>query len=345
MTKLSLPNEYSHVAFDRPGMADVMYMTRSPMPILAPGQVLIKVHAAGVNGPDVAQRSGIYPPPKEASPILGLEVAGVISKVAKGAEQWKPGDKVCALVSGGGYGEYAIAYACHCLPMPDGWSFQQAAAIPETFFTVWGNLFMRAGLKAGETVLIHGASGGIGSAATALAKAFGAKVIVTSGSDEKCAYCRNLGADLAINYRDEDFVSAVMEFTQDKGVEVVFDVAGGDFINLNLKVLAMDGRMVSVAMQRGAKAEVDIFRIMAKRIIWTGSTLRPQSVTAKAGIAQGLLEHVWPMIQESTKSSSKSSICNLIPNIFAEFSLEECVSAHELMESGAHRGKIVLTPG
>jgi len=344
MPNLSLPNEFSHVTFDKPGMADVMYMTRSPMPTLAPGQVLIKVRAAGVNGPDVAQRSGIYPPPKEASPILGLEVAGEICAVAKGVGQWESGDKVCALVPGGGYGEYAIAYASHCLPMPRGWSFQQAAAIPETFFTVWGNLFMRAGLKAGETVLIHGASGGIGSAAIVLAKAFGARVVVTSGSDEKCAYCRKLGADLAINYQNENFVSAVMEFTQDKGVEVVFDVAGGDFINLNLKVLAMDGRMVSVAMQRGAKAEVDIFRIMAKRISWTGSTLRPQSVTAKAGIAEELLEHVWPMLQESTKSNSKSSICNLIPNIFAEFSLDECVCAHELMESRAHRGKIVLIP-
>ncbi|ABV38627.1 alcohol dehydrogenase, zinc-binding domain protein [Shewanella sediminis HAW-EB3] len=343
MPEFSLPSEYSHVAFDRPGMAEVMYMTRSPMPILAPGQVLIKVHSAGVNGPDVAQRRGLYPPPKEASPILGLEVAGEISKVAKGVDQWEPGDMVCALVPGGGYGEYAVAYARHCLPVPCGWSFQQAAAIPETFFTVWGNLFMRAGLKAGETVLINGASGGIGSAAIVLAKAFGARVIVTSGSDEKCVYCRNLGADLAINYQDKDFVGSVMEYTRDKGVEVVFDVAGGDFINLNLKVLAMDGRMVSVAMQRGAKAQVDIFRIMAKRITWTGSTLRPQSVTAKAGIADELMAHVWPMLQQSTKSGSKRLICNLIPNIFAKFPLDECVCAHELMESGAHRGKIVLT--
>ncbi|RTR37706.1 NAD(P)H-quinone oxidoreductase [Shewanella canadensis] len=342
MPKLSLPSEYGHVTFDKPGTADLMYMTRSPMPILAPGQVLIKVHAAGVNGPDVAQRRGIYPPPQEASPILGLEVAGEICVVAKGVEQWEPGDMVCALVPGGGYGEYAVAYARHCLPVPCGWSFQQAAAIPETFFTVWGNLFMRAGLKAGETVLINGASGGIGSAAIVLAKAFGARVIVTSGSDEKCAYCRNLGADLAINYQDEDFVEPVMEYTQNQGVEVVFDVAGGDFINLNLKVLAMDGRMVSVAMQRGAKAQVDIFRIMAKRISWAGSTLRPQSVTAKADIAEELLEYVWPMLQESIKGGSNKLISNLIPNIYAEFPLDECVCAHELMESGAHRGKIVL---
>jgi len=342
MSEISLPSEFNHVSFDKPGMADAMYMTRSPMPVLAPGQVLIKVHAAGVNGPDVAQRSGLYPPPQDASPILGLEVAGEICVVANGVEQWKSGDKVCALVLGGGYGEYTLAYARHCLPIPCGWSFQQAAAIPETFFTVWGNLFMRAGLKAGETVLIHGASGGIGSAAIVLAKAFGASVIVTSGSDEKCAYCRDLGADLAINYQDADFVEPVMAYTKGKGVEVVFDVAGGDFINLNLKVLAMDGRMVSVAMQRGAKAHVDIFRIMAKRISWTGSTLRPQSVTAKADIADELQEYVWPMLQESTLSGTKRLICNLVPNIYAEYPLNECVCAHELMESGAHRGKIVL---
>ncbi|WP_299797277.1 NAD(P)H-quinone oxidoreductase [uncultured Shewanella sp.] len=342
MTKLSLPNEYSHVTFDKSGMAEVMYLARSPLPVLAPGQVLIRVHAAGVNGPDVAQRKGIYPPPKEASPILGLEVAGEICQVAQGAERWNPGDKVCALVPGGGYGEYAIAYAGHCLPVPDGWSFSQAAAVVETFFTVWGNLFMRAGLKAGETVLIHGASGGIGSAAIALAKAFGARVIVTTGSDEKCAYCRELGADLAINYRDEEFVEPVMAFTQDKGVEAVLDVAGGDFINLNLKVLAMDGRMVSVAMQRGPKAQVDIFRIMSKRITWTGSTLRPQSVAAKSDIADELMLHVWPKLQESLKGDSKRCNSKLVPNIFAEFTLSECVRAHELMESGSHRGKIVL---
>ncbi|BAJ03687.1 NAD(P)H-quinone oxidoreductase [Shewanella violacea] len=340
MPNTSLAKNYLHVDFEHPGDADVMLLKRSPLPNLTKEQVLIKVAYAGVNGPDVAQRRGAYPPPKDASPILGLEVAGEICALGDGVTQWQLGDKVTALVPGGGYGEYVATYASHCLPIPQGWTLEQAAAIPETFFTVWGNLFMRAGLKPGETVLIHGGSGGIGSAAIALAKAFGARVIATSGSDDKCDYCLSLGADLALNYQD-DFVKPVMEYTSNMGVQLVFDIAGGDFINQNLKALAVDGRMVSVAMQRGAQAQVDIFRIMAKRIIWTGSTLRPQSVEAKAKIAAELRQKVWPLLNMSQQD--QANINKLVPNISARFTLADTIAAHRLMESGRHRGKIVLT--
>ncbi|WP_445947155.1 NAD(P)H-quinone oxidoreductase [Shewanella sp.] len=323
----------THVTFTLPGAADVMsFSTSNIAPPLA-GQVQIKVHAAGVNGPDIKQRMGAYPAPEGASPILGLEVSGEICAIGEGVVQWQLGDKVCALVPGGGYSEYVNTFAAHCLPIPQGLNFNQAAALPETLFTVWGNLFIRAGLKAGETVLIHGGSGGIGTTAIQLAHALGADVIVTSGSDEKCQYCLAQGARVAINYNQQDFVEPVLAATQGKGVNVVLDMAGGDFINQNLKALAMDGRMVSVAMQRGAQAQVDVFRIMAKRITWTGSTLRPQSVAAKAEIAQALLSTVWPLIATQKISLPLDSV----------YPFEEVVAAHVRMESGQHKGKIVLS--
>lgn len=328
-----LPKDYAHIHIEQPGAPEVMQLSRSSLPVVVAGQVLIRVSAAGVNGPDLKQRAGAYPPPPGASPIIGLEVAGDICALGDGVGQWQIGDKVCALVPGGGYGEYALTYAAHCLPIPSGFSYVQAAALPETFFTVWGNLFMRAGLKAGETVLIHGGSGGIGSTAIQLASALGSRVIATTGQEEKREYCLSLGAQEVINYRTDNFVEAVMAFTQNKGVNVVFDIAGGDFINLNLQALAMDGRMVSVAMQRGPKAEIELFRLMAKRIVWTGSTLRPQSVEAKAEIAKELRERVWPLLDSH----------QIVPNIFATFPLSEAPKAHALMESGAHRGKVVLT--
>ncbi|GGE83899.1 NAD(P)H-quinone oxidoreductase [Shewanella carassii] len=321
------------VIFDNPGQPEVLYLADAKIPTPGPGQVLIKVAAAGVNGPDLAQRKGNYPPPADASPVLGLEVAGEIVALGQGVDQWQNGQDVCALVPGGGYSEYVLTWASHCLPVPKDWSLEEAAAIPETFFTVWSNLFMRAGLRFGETVLIHGGSGGIGSSAIALAKAFGARVLVTSSSPEKCAWCRQLGAELAVDYRQQDFVEAVMDWTQGKGVEVVLDMAGGDFVNKNLKLLACDGRMVSIAMQRGAKAEVDLFRLIAKRIVWTGSTLRPQSVAAKAAIAAELKAKVWPLLDKGM----------LKPHLFAQFPLEECIAAHHLLESGSHSGKVVLT--
>uniref|UniRef100_Q0HZB1 Alcohol dehydrogenase, zinc-binding domain protein n=1 Tax=Shewanella sp. (strain MR-7) TaxID=60481 RepID=Q0HZB1_SHESR len=328
-----LPHDYTHIYLEQPGAPEVMQLTRSPLPVPSAGQVLIRNCAVGVNGPDIKQRMGIYPPPPGASPIIGLEVAGEICALGEGVTQWQLGDKVCALVPGGGYGEYTLTYAVHCLPIPQGFSEVQAAALPETFFTVWGNLFMRAGLKAGETVLIHGGSGGIGSTAISLAKHLGATVITTTGQDEKRDYCSGLGAHLVVNYNTQNFVEEVMAFTQGKGVNVVFDIAGGDFINLNLQALALDGRMVSVSTQRSAKAEVNILQLMAKRIVWTGSTLRPQTVEAKAEIAKQLAEHVWPLLDSQ----------QIVPHICATFPLAEAAKAHALMQSGEHRGKVVLT--
>lgn len=327
-----LASDFSHIAFDTAGGPEVMTLKRSPMLVPQGNQVLIKVAAAGVNGPDLAQRKGLYPPPPDASPILGLEVAGEIAALGEQVTEWKLGDKVCALVPGGGYGEYVLTDASHCLPIPKTMTLVEAATLPETFFTVWGNLFMRGGLKAGETVLIHGGSGGIGSTVIVLAKAFGARVIVTSGSEAKCQYCLGLGADVAINYRDGDFVEPVLAATDGKGVDVLLDMAGGDFVNPNLKALALDGRMVSIARQRGANAEVDIFRLMAKRISWTGSTLRPQSVAAKASIASELKQQVWPLLDTGL----------IKPMVFARFALKDAPLAHALMESGEHRGKVVL---
>ncbi|QYJ78424.1 NAD(P)H-quinone oxidoreductase [Shewanella acanthi] len=329
----ALPHDYAHIAVEQPGGPEVMQLSRSPLPEVGAGQVLIRVAAAGVNGPDLKQRAGAYPPPAGASPIIGLEVAGEICAIGEGVTQWQLGDKVCALTPGGGYGEYTLTYAAHCLPIPQGFSATQAAALPETFFTVWGNLFMRAGLKAGETVLIHGGSGGIGSTAIALANRLGAKVITTTGQDEKREYCQSLGADLVVNYNTQNFVEEVMNFTQGKGVEVVFDIAGGDFINQNLKALAVDGRMVSVSTQRSPKAELNILLLMAKRIVWTGSTLRPQSVEAKAAIAQQLKETVWPLLDSQ----------QIVPHIFATYPLCDAPKAHALLASGEHRGKVVLT--
>lgn len=314
------------------GAPEVMQLRSGEVAAPQTGQVLIKVAAAGVNGPDVYQRQGSYPPPKDASPILGLEVAGEIAAVADGETRWQVGDKVCALVPGGGYSEYVLTWSAHCLPVPQGWHMSEAAALPETFFTVWHNQFMRGGLQAGETVLIHGGAGGIGSAAIGLAKAFGATVIASCGSQDKQDYCRQLGADLAINYHTEDFVAKVAEFTQGQGVNLVLDMIGADYINRNLQCLALDGRMVSIACRAGRMAEVDVGLMMFKRINWTGSTLRPQTVAQKAEIASELAAKVWPLLAQQ----------QLKPHICAEFSLQDAAQAHQLMESGSHQGKIVL---
>lgn len=324
---------YQHINFDVPGTPDVLQLIDSSIPEPSATQVLIKVAYAGVNGPDIAQRKGLYPAPRGASLILGLEVSGEVVAIGEQVTEWQIGDKVCALVPGGGYGEYVLTQGAHCLPIPHGVTLQQAACLPETFFTVWGNLFIRGGLKAGETVLIHGGSGGIGSAAIVLAKSFGARVITTSSSDEKCQYCKELGSDHAINSQEQCFVEQSKSFTQGKGVDLVLDMVGGDYINRNLKSLALDGRLISIAMQSDPCAQVDIARIMSKRLIWTGSTLRPQGDDAKSEIAAQLLEQVWPRFINEPR---------LQPNIFKAFSLQECVAAHRLMESGEHRGKIVL---
>jgi NADPH2:quinone reductase len=328
----TLNRQFTHVVVDQTGEPSVMTMTQSTLAMPTAGQVTIKVYAAGVNGPDIKQRAGAYPPPADASPILGLEVAGEIVAVADDVTPWRVGDKVCALVPGGGYGELVNTYAAHCLPIPTGYSYVQAAALPETFFTVWGNLFIRGGLKAGETVLIHGGSGGIGTTAIQMASRLGATVFATSGSAEKCQYCLEQGASVAINYNQQHFVEPILEATGGQGVNVIMDIAGGDFINENLKAIAVDGRMVSVSMERGAQANVDIFRIMAKRVVWTGSTLRPQSVANKAQIAQGLAQYVWPLLNNGEMSIPVDSV----------FAFSQVVEAHQRMESGQHKGKIVL---
>ncbi|MCG9745152.1 NAD(P)H-quinone oxidoreductase [Shewanella sp. Isolate8] len=330
----SLPTSYTHVQFNAPGGPEVLELTQSTLPAIAPDQLLIKVAYAGVNGPDVAQRRGVYPPPAGASEILGLEVSGTVVALGEQVTGWQLGDKVCALVPGGGYGEYVATWGVHCLPIPQGLSMAQAAALPETFFTVWGHMFMRGGLKAGETVLIHGGSGGIGSAAVTLAKQFAVKVLVTCGNQEKIDYCLALGADHGFNYHDEDLLAQIKAVAP-QGVDLVLDMASGDLIDLNLKALAIEGRLVTIALQRGRRAEVDVALLMAKRIWWTGATLRPQSVEAKQAIADGLREQVWPRFASPEGSQ-------LVPHLFAEFALGDGAKAHALMESGQHRGKLVL---
>lgn len=320
--------------FNHPGEAEVIFLAEGKVAIPEADQVLIKVSYAGVNGPDLAQRKGMYPPPPGASEILGLEVSGIIVAIGEDVAQWQVGDRVCALVPGGGYSEYVITWGGHCLPIPSDLTLAQAAALPETFFTVWGHLFMRGGLQAGEILLIHGGSGGIGSTAITLAKQFGVTVISTSGSEAKCDYCKGLGADHAFNYRDEQLLDKILAVAP-QGVDVVLDMASGDLINLNLQALAIEGRLVTIALLRGPTASVDVFRLMAKRITWTGATLRPQSVEAKARIANQLLTYVWPLFSTNKGQS-------LVPNIFAQFPLAQASQAHRLLESGGHTGKVVL---
>ncbi len=294
------------------------------------GQVLIKVAAAGVNRPDILQAKGGYPPPAGAPLTPGLEVAGEVVSLGAGVKRYQLGDQVCALVPGGGYAEYCVAAEDNALPVPAGFSLVEAAALPETYFTVWTNVFQRGALKAGETILIHGGSSGIGTTALMLAKHFGAKVVVTAGSDEKCAACLALGADVAINYKASDF--AVEMEKQNLKADVILDMVGGDYVQRNLKVAALNGRIVQIAFQKGSKIEADFLPIMIKRLTYTGSTLRPRSVAEKAIIARELEEKVWPLLAAGK--------CK--PQIFKTFPLEEAASAHALMESSVHTGKIVL---
>ena len=303
-------------------------------PLTAPrgGEVLIEVAAAGVNRPDMIQRQGFYPPPPGASDIPGLEIAGAVVALGDGVDGWSTGDAACALVTGGGYAEYCAAPASQCLPPPEGLSLIEAAALPETLFTVWSNVFDRAGLKQGESFLVHGGTSGIGTTAIQLGKAFGVRVFATAGSDEKCAACLSLGADRAINYNDEDFVQAVKDETGGSGADVILDMVGGDYVARNIAALAADGRMVSIAFLKGAKVEVNLMPVMLKRLTLTGSTLRPRSVAFKAAIARRLREQVWPLIETG----------RIKPVIHATFPLARAADAHRLMESSAHIGKIVL---
>ena len=321
-----------YIEITESGGPDVLQITEGDAPAAGENQVLIKVAAAGINRPDVMQRQGKYPPPPGASAIPGLEIAGEVIETGEGVTWPNPGDQVCALVTGGGYAELAVAEAPLCLPVPAGLTPVEAAALPETFFTVWSNLFDRAGLKAGESVLIHGGGSGIGTTAIQLANAFGATVFTTAGNEEKCSVCRELGADLAINYNDADFVEACRNATDGKGVDVTLDMVAGDYTNRNIAAAAVEGRYVIIAGLRGFSAEVSIRSIMLKRLLITGSTLRPRPVEFKAAIATGLREQVWPLLESG----------QVKPIIHTVLPLSKANEGHRLMESSRHIGKIML---
>lgn len=330
---MTLPKEMTAVEIREPGGPDVLQPATIPVPEPGAAELLIKVEAAGVNGPDVIQRRGLYPPPPGASPIPGLEIAGTI--VAKGAEtsRYKIGDQVTALVTGGGYAQYCVANEKAALPFPKRFDPVLAAALPETYFTVWHNLFFRGGLMSGETLLVHGGTSGIGTTAIQIAKAFGVTVFTTAGSAEKCEFCEKLGADLAVNYKEEDFVAAIKEKTGGKGVNFILDMVGGDYIQRNLRCAAEDGRIHQIAFLRGPKVTVDLTRLMVKRITLTGSTLRPRSIAVKAQLARALEDQVWPLL-------SNGSIRPIVETVFP---LEKAADAHRLMEGSSHIGKILLT--
>jgi NADPH2:quinone reductase len=329
----ALPSEMTVIAIRAPGGPEVLVPERRPVPSPGDGEILVKVAAAGVNRPDVMQRKGLYPPPKGATDIPGLEIAGDVVGVGQGVRRWQLGDQVAALVVGGGYAEYCLAYADHALAVPGGVSLIEAAAIPETYFTVWHNVFERGALKAGETLLVHGGSSGIGTAAIQLAKAIGARVITTAGSAEKCAACRKLGADVAVNYKTEDFVAATKAATDGKGADLILDMVGGDYIERNYEAAAIEGRIVQIAFQGSPKAMVDFRRIMLKRLTHTGSVLRSRPVEDKAAIARAVEDKAMPLV-----AAGKAK-----PVIDSTFPLVRASEAHRRMESSAHIGKIVLT--
>jgi NADPH2:quinone reductase len=329
----SIPARMTAIVITTPGGPEVLVPREQPVPAPGEGEILVKVAAAGVNRPDIMQRLGLYPPPAGATDILGLEMAGEVAACGAGVSRWKPGDRVAALVIGGGYAEYCVAHESHALPIPAGLSMAQAAAVPETFFTVWHNVFQRGDLKAGETLLVHGGSSGIGTTAIQLAKALGARVIVTAGSTEKCDACRRLGADVAINYRSEDFVAVTKSSTGGAGANVILDMVGGDYIERNYEAAAVEGRVVQIAFQGSPRSNVDFRRIMLKRLHHTGSTLRSRTVADKAAIARAVEQNAWPLIAAG----------RVAPVMDQTFPLAQAADAHARMESSAHIGKIVLT--
>ncbi len=329
----AVPAEMTAIAIREAGAPDVLTPEQRPVPRPGAGEILVKVAAAGVNRPDVMQRKGLYPPPPGAPDIPGLEIAGTIAARGPGVSRWKDGDAVMALVAGGGYADYCVVHESNALPVPAGLSLVEAAAIPETFFTVWSNVFERGGLKSGETLLVHGGTSGIGTTAIQLAKAFGSRVVTTAGSDEKCEACRKLGADIAINYKTQDFVAETKQATGGKGANVILDMVGGDYIERNYEAAGVDGRIVQIAFQGKSKATVDFRRLMLKRLTHTGSTLRSRPVAEKAAIARALETNVWPHLAAG----------RVKPVVFKTFPLAEAAAAHALMESSAHIGKIVLT--
>ena len=330
---MSIPSRMTAIAIREPGKPDVLVPQERDVPAPKPGEVLVRIAAAGVNRPDVMQREGKYPPPPGAPDIPGLEIAGEVVALGDGVQRWKSGDKITALVPGGGYAEYMTVHESNALPVIAPLSMVEAAAIPETFFTVWHNVFERGALKAGETMLIHGGSSGIGTTAIMLAKCHGARVITTVGSEEKAAACRKLGADLAINYNTQDFVAETKKATDGKGAELIVDMVAGDYIQKNYDAARVDGRIVQIAFLRPPKVLVDFRPVLAKRLWHTGSGLRPRPVHEKAAIARAVEENVWPLI-----AAGKAK-----PVIYKTFPLREAAAAHALMESSAHIGKIVLT--
>lgn len=326
---MTLPDQTLAIEIDN----GVLKPVQRAIPLPSVNQVLIKVAAAGINRPDVMQRKGLYPPPPGASDIPGLEVAGTIQVLGGNIGHLNVGDRVCALVAGGGYAEYCLASAALCLPVPENLSFTQAAALPETFFTVWSNVFDRALLQPDETLLVHGGSSGIGTTAIQLVKAFNAKVIVTAGSEAKCEFCLHLGADAAINYKEQNFVDEIKRLTNGKGVDVILDMIGGDYFPHNLKCMSDDARLVQIAIQSGPKAEINLLSVMLKRLTITGSTLRARDDDFKAAIASQLHEKVWPLLESG----------KIKPVIHSTFALTDAALAHQLMESSRHIGKIILT--
>jgi len=327
-----IPETMTAVEIREPGPPQALRAVQRPVPQPAPGEVLIQVAAAGVNRPDVLQRKGAYPPPPGVTDIPGLEVAGEVVRRGEGVYEPAIGAKVCALVAGGGYAQYVSAPAVQCLPAPPSLTLEQAAVLPETFFTVWYNVFERARLTRGETLLVHGGASGIGTTAILLGKAFDARVIATAGTAQKCAACRELGAELAINYREGDFVEATLRATDGKGADVILDMVGGDYVPRNVSAAALEGRIAIIATQGGSKAELDLRPLMLKRLTITASTLRAQPIASKGRIAAALRERVWPLFESR----------GLKPVIHARFPLSDAAGAHRLMESDMHIGKIVL---
>jgi putative PIG3 family NAD(P)H quinone oxidoreductase len=326
---MSLPESMRAVEITKAGAPEVLKPTTRPVPEPGHGEILIKLAYAGVNRPDALQRAGMYAPPPTASDLPGLEGSGTVAAVGPGVSEWSVGDEVCALLPGGGYAEYVTTPAAHALPIPKGMGLKEAACLPETYYTVWSNVFMRGGLKAGERFLVHGGSSGIGTTAIQLASTLGARVFTTAGSEDKCKVCTDLGAEVAINYKDADFVEVM---TEAGGADLILDMVGGSYIARNIKALADDGRMVHIAFLTGPKAEINFAQIMARRLTITGSTLRPQSDAAKAAIAAELREHVWPLLDAG----------RVKPIMDSTYPLDEAAKAHAHMESSTHIGKIVL---
>ncbi|MFQ5786059.1 MAG: NAD(P)H-quinone oxidoreductase [Alphaproteobacteria bacterium] len=329
----TLPATMTAIEIPEPGGPEALAPAERPVPEPAFGELLVKVEAAGINRPDLLQRTGGYPPPPGASDIPGLEIAGTVAALGPGVQGWQPDDRVCALVAGGGYAEYCAAPAPQCLPVPQGFDMVRAAALPETFFTVWTNVFQRARLEGGERFLVHGGSSGIGTTAIQIAAARGARVFATAGSAEKCAACERLGAERAINYREEDFVEVVKQATGGAGVDVILDMVGGDYIARDIKALRPDGRLVFISFLGGSRVEIDFLPLMLKRITVSGSTLRPRSIEFKGVIADELRAEVWPLLDAG----------RIAPVIDSTFPLADAAEAHRRLEAGAHIGKIVLT--